>query len=67
MSADVERPNPGSMEAVSLGCTCAVLDNNHGKWPPFPATETYPGGGWWITGGCPIHAPGLSGPPEVPA
>jgi hypothetical protein len=23
-------PNPGSAEAVALGCTCPVLDNAHG-------------------------------------
>ena len=43
-----DRPNPGSAEAQALGCTCAVLDNNHGKWPPWP-------GDWWITEGCPVH------------
>lgn len=24
-------PNPGSNEALELGCTCAVFDNGHGK------------------------------------
>lgn len=24
-------PNPGSDEALDMGCTCAVLDNGHGK------------------------------------
>ena len=24
-------PNPGSATAQWLGCTCAVLDNNHGN------------------------------------
>jgi hypothetical protein len=43
-------PNPGSREAVALGCTCAVLDNNQGKFPPWPDD------GWWITKGCPVHA-----------
>jgi hypothetical protein len=28
-----------------------VIDNNHGKWAPHPPD------GWWITAGCPIHAP----------
>ena len=23
--------SPGSKEAIKLGCTCPVLDNNHGK------------------------------------
>lgn len=43
--------NPGSNEALDRGCTCAVLDNNHGKRPPYPPD------GWWITGGCPVHDP----------
>jgi len=43
-------PNPGSDEARSAGCICAVLDNNHGKWSPWPPD------GWWITVGCPVHA-----------
>ena len=24
-------PNPGSDEALELGCTCPVIDNGHGK------------------------------------
>lgn len=44
-------PNPGSDEARSLGCICAVFDNNHGRHAPWPDD------GWWITGGCPVHDP----------
>ena len=40
-------PNPGSDEALEQGCTCAVLDNNHGRIAPYPD--------WWITEGCPVH------------
>lgn len=43
------RPNPGSDEAIELGCICAVLDNNHGKYAPYQPD------GWWITAGCPLH------------
>lgn len=43
-------PNPGSDEALDQGCTCAVLDNNHGKFAPWGKD------GWWITAGCPLHA-----------
>ena len=46
-----EPPNPGSDDAIALGCICAVADNNHGKWAPYPPD------GWWITAGCPVHAP----------
>ena len=45
-------PNPGSDAALAAGCTCAVMDNNHGKWKPWT-------GSWWITGGCPVHDPDL--------
>lgn len=48
-------PNPGSKEALAQGCRCAVLDNNHGLRAPYPPD------GWWITGGCPIHAPYAGG------
>lgn len=42
-------PNPGSDEAIEAGCTCAVMDNHHGKSAPWSPD------GWWITGGCPVH------------
>lgn len=42
-------PNPGSDKANEQGCTCAVLDNNHGRFAPFPDD------GWYITVGCPLH------------
>ena len=44
-------PNPGSDEALAQGCLCPVLDNGHGKCPPYPPD------GWWMTMGCPVHAP----------
>jgi hypothetical protein len=45
------KPNPGSDEALDQGCTCAVLDNNHGRFAPWADD------GWWITEGCPVHDP----------
>jgi hypothetical protein len=48
-------PNPGSAEALRRGCRCPVLDNNHGKWPPFPADEGRPAG-WYLSVLCPVHA-----------
>lgn len=52
-------PHPGSVEALDIGCICAVLDNNHGKFPPIPPGTPWGGetGAWWITVGCPLHAP----------
>ncbi|MGW5556891.1 hypothetical protein ACWER9_06665 [Micromonospora sp. NPDC003944] len=43
------KPNPGSQEAHDGGCLCPVLDNNHGKFPPYPPD------GWWIREDCPMH------------
>ncbi len=51
---DQQVPNPGSDAALEQGCICAVLDNCHGKFAPWPPN------GWYITGGCPVHAPGHS-------
>jgi len=48
------KPNPGSEEALVLGCTCARMDNNGGRFAPLRDPET--GAGlWWITEGCPVH------------
>jgi hypothetical protein len=44
-------PNPGSEEARAQGCTCPILDNNHGKAAPWPPD------GWWMVEGCPVHNP----------
>lgn len=46
----MSKPNPGSGQARKDGCICAVLDNNHGKFAPWPPDN------WWITEGCPVHA-----------
>lgn len=43
--------NPGSDKAREQGCTCPVLDNNHGKHAPWPPD------GWWQHGDCPYHIP----------
>lgn len=40
---------PGSKQARTAGCTCSVLDNNHGRWAPVhPA-------GWFVALDCPLH------------
>lgn len=43
----IPTPNPGSDQALSVGCRCPVLDNAHGR-----------GGnpcGFWIAANCPVH------------
>jgi len=41
-------PNPGSDEAIKLGCTCPVMDNWHGEKND---------GLFWYTSDCPVHFP----------
>lgn len=54
-----DRPNPGSVEAMDQGCICAVLDNAHGRgaWG-----TSGPDAVFWITDGCPVHAPKKESP-----
>lgn len=41
--------NPGSTEAIAAGCQCPVMDNNHGRFSPYPRD------GWYINLECPVH------------
>lgn len=43
-------PNPGTKEAIKLGCTCPVIDNHYGKGVPSEKGPQF-----WYTEGCPIH------------
>lgn len=44
-----DTPNPGSDEALEMGCECPVMDNHRGMFAPYPPD------GWWMTPGCPVH------------
>ena len=47
----MNKPNPGSKEALKQGCTCATIDNHYGKGIlPIDGVPQF-----WITGGCPLH------------
>jgi len=46
-------PNPGSDEAIKLGCKCSVLDNHHGEGFPYSKNGEPC---FWINGGCPLHS-----------
>ena len=46
---EVNPPDPGSVDALDIGCTCPVLDNHYGKSLGDPPL-------FWINGSCPIHA-----------
>ena len=43
-------PNPGSDEALDLGCSCPVLDNAHGAGLPYPDGPVF-----WVNKDCPLH------------
>jgi hypothetical protein len=43
-------PNPGSDEAIKMGCKCPVLDNCHGKGYLVPGS-----GSFCVSEACPIH------------
>lgn len=43
--------NPGSKEALALGCACSVLDNCRGRGI-FGEGEKF---GWIMNGNCPLH------------
>ena len=45
----LETPNPGSQEAVDMGCLCPVMDNHYGQgWHGDPNK-------FCINGDCPVH------------
>lgn len=43
-------PNPGSDEAIKMGCECPVMDNCHGRGFPRGNEQSF-----WINSDCPIH------------
>ena len=49
---DMTKANSGSDEAIKAGCTCPVLDNNHGRGA-YTTKAGHPA--FWYSGGCPIH------------
>ncbi|MFA5133172.1 MAG: hypothetical protein WC444_07640 [Candidatus Paceibacterota bacterium] len=44
---NLEKPSPGSPDAIKLGCTCPILDNYGGRGLGK--------GMFWINKVCPIH------------
>lgn len=49
--AAINKPNPGSKEAVEKGCLCPVEDNKYGKGSGYD--------GFWVSDSCPIHGKGI--------
>jgi len=53
-----EMPTPGSDLALDQGCTCAVLDNAHGKGFQFGKDS---GVCFHMSSDCPLHGTKLNG------
>ena len=52
MNAATKIPRPGSAKARELGCTCPVIDYDHG------ASD---GGDWWYNRLCLVHREEIAG------
>jgi hypothetical protein len=48
-------PNPGTREALALGCTCPVLDNAHGRGYLGGMKDEHGETLFVYTSDCPIH------------
>ena len=47
-----DKPNPGSQEAIKLGCTCPVIDNHYGEGA-YNDESGMPL--FWMNDDCPVH------------
>lgn len=48
-----DQPNPGSNEAIELGCKCPAMDNRRGRGAYFDAFGMPV---FWYSDACSIHA-----------
>jgi hypothetical protein len=48
-----DTPNPGSVEAIAMECTCPILDNGRGRGSGMLGSEGQPL--FWIADDCPLH------------
>ena len=48
-----QTPNPGSEEAIKMGCKCPVMDNGHGGGVYIDLETMEPV--FWISESCPVH------------
>lgn len=49
------KPNPGSKEAIELGCNCPCWDNNYGKGVPYHGSDGVEHTAFWYNKDCPVH------------
>lgn len=50
-------PNPGSPDAILAGCTCAVIDNHHGRGFEIQGELVF-----WFSSDCPVHVAQIETP-----
>lgn len=56
MDKEQKIPNPGSPEAVNMGCQCARMDNAHGRGWMGGVKDTKTGETIFVnTCSCPLH------------
>ena len=60
---DAPTPNPGSDEALELGCRCPVLHNAHGRGAMGTSGDDAE---FWTNAACPLHGATISDPKETP-
>jgi hypothetical protein len=48
-------PNPGSEEAVSMGCTCPVMDNGYGRGYMGGVKDAGGNTVFVVSEVCPVH------------
>ena len=56
-------PNPGSDEALELGCRCPVLHNAHGRGAMGTSGDDAE---FWTNAACPLHGATISDPKDTP-
>lgn len=56
----MKTPNPGSREAIALGCKCPVLDNAHGRGYLGGVKNENGETVFVYSFGCPVHFPSFS-------
>lgn len=48
-------PNPGSKEAVAMGCTCPVMDNSYGRGYMGGVEDSDGSTVFVVVTSCPLH------------
>lgn len=51
----MREPNPGSKEAIDLGCACPVMDNHHGHGFDVTQDDGTKTRAFWISAMCKLH------------